>query len=301
MDKIGYACINLTLNEQNKISVNRGIIKRTFENKGLNHVSDLSYKNLTDLKTIIEWNEQQKIRNYRMSSAMFPWFDYYKLTDLPNYNEIVKLMQEIGDLAKKYQHKLSFHPNHFNCLASPNQEVVRKSIIDLEQHSLLMDLFGLDTTHFYNINIHVGGVYDDKWETMQRFMNNFKQLSDNLKNRLTLENDDKIKGYTVEDLYLIYREIGIPIVFDTLHWLCNPGNLNYQDSLSISFKTWDNIIPEIHHSSSKRLWEDSKKSLKAHANFIYEKANTLDRSVYVTLESKMKEKALIKYKNDFFK
>jgi len=33
MDKLGYACINMTLTEKN-ITVNRGMIKRTFDSKG---------------------------------------------------------------------------------------------------------------------------------------------------------------------------------------------------------------------------------------------------------------------------
>lgn len=298
MEKIGYACINLSLSKD-KISTNRGMIKKTFDTKGLSYVSDIIILNLKDLITIINWNEKNIIRNYRMSSDMFPWFTHYNISELPNINDINKLMIEAGSIITKFQHKVSFHPGPFNCLASPNIDVVNKTIYELEQHSLLMDMMNLDKSPFYNINIHVGGVYGDKKLTIKRFIENFNMLSDSLKKRLTLENDDNINGYTIKDLYEIYEKTGIPIVFDTLHYHCNPGDMSYLDSLNLALSTWNNVIPEIHHSSSRKLWEDKTKLLKNHADFIYEKVDTNNKDIYITFESKMKDLAVIKYRKDF--
>ena len=64
MDKLGYACINMTLADK-KITVNRGLTKKTFETKGLSYVSELVVQNVKDFIEIIKWNEQYKIRNYR--------------------------------------------------------------------------------------------------------------------------------------------------------------------------------------------------------------------------------------------
>lgn len=299
MDKLGYACINMTLADK-KITVNRGLTKKTFETKGLSYVSELVVQNVKDFIEIIKWNEQYKIRNYRMSSEMFPWFTHYKLEDLPKFNIIKNLMKGAGLLIKKYNHKVSFHPGPFNCLASPNEDVVNNTVYELEQHSRLMDLLELDESPFYNINIHIGGVYGDKNVTMKRFIENFNLLSDPLKKRLTLENDDSKNGYTVEDLYTVYKETNIPIVFDTLHYYCNPGNLSYEDSFNLAYSTWNNIIPEIHHSSSKKLYEDKSSTIKTHADFIFDKINTCGKDVYVTIESKMKEKSVLKYRKDYY-
>jgi UV DNA damage endonuclease len=115
-------------------------------------------------------------------------------------------------------------------LASPNEDVVRKTIYELEQHSKLMDLMGLDETPFYNINIHVGGVYNDKEGTILRFADNFKLLSSGLRKRLTVENDDGKNNYMTQDLYKLHQEIGIPIVFDSLHFYCNNGGFDYQET-----------------------------------------------------------------------
>lgn len=298
MDKLGYACINMTLADK-KITVNRGLTKKTFESKGLPYVSELIILNIKDFIEIIKWNQQNNITNYRMSSEMFPWFTHYKLEYLPNFNTIQNLMKGAGSLIKKYNHKVSFHPGHFNCLASPTESVVTNTIYELEQHSRLIDLLELDETPFYNINIHIGGVYNDKYKTITRFIENFNLLSDSLKKRLTLENDDSKNGYTIEDLYLVYKDTNIPIVFDTLHYFCNPGNLNYEDSFNLAYSTWNNIIPEIHHSSSRKLYEDNSATIKTHADYIFDKINTCGKDVYVTIESKMKEKALLKYRKDY--
>jgi UV DNA damage endonuclease len=298
MDKLGYACINMTLAEK-KISVNRGMTKKTFETKKLPYVSELILLNVKDFITIIKWNHDNKIINYRMSSEMFPWFTHYNLEDLPKYDIIKNLMISAGKLIKEYQHKSSFHPGQFCCLASPTSQVVDNTIFELEQHSKLMDLLQLDESPIYNINIHIGGVYGDKNTTMERFIENFNKLSKSLKNRLTLENDDSKNGYTVKDLYYVYQKTGIPIVFDTLHYYCNPGDMSYEDSFNLAYSTWKDVVPEIHHSSSKKLYESNESTLKTHADYIFDKIDTCGKDVYVTIESKMKELSVIKYRKDF--
>lgn len=298
MDKLGYACINMELSKKN-IVVNRGMIKKTFDSKGLDYVSELTINNIKDFILIIEWNEEHQIKNYRISGDMFPWFSHYELYKLPKYDIVKKLMKKAGDLTKKYKHKISAHPGQFNCLASPTPEIVKKTIFELEQYSSFFDLMELDASHFYNINIHIGGVYGDKQETMKRFINNFNKLSEPLKKRLTLENDDSKNGYTIKDLYYVYEKTKISLVFDSLHYYCNPGDMNYEDTFNLAYSTWYDSIPEIHHSSSKKLYEDKSKTIKTHADFIYDKIDTCEKDVWITIESKMKEQALLKYRKDF--
>ena len=57
--RIGYACINMTLGEKN-ITTNRGMIRKTFDSKGLNYVSELSLQNVRDLIEVIKWNEKKR-------------------------------------------------------------------------------------------------------------------------------------------------------------------------------------------------------------------------------------------------
>jgi UV DNA damage endonuclease len=298
-DKIGYCCINTTL-EQKGIKVNRGMIKKTFDEKGLSYVSELVLQNLRDTIEIIKWNEQNGIRNYRMSSDSFPWFTHYELKDLPNYDKIRNILSGMGKLIKTYKHKVSYHPGQFNVLCSPKEDVVQKTIYELNQHSLIMDLMELDDNPFYNINIHIGGVYGDKESAMKRFCERFVELNESTKRRLTVENDDSPNGYTVQDLYDgVHKVIGIPIVFDSLHHYCNDGGVDNNFAFGLAEFTWNNITPEVHHSSSKKLNEDAKSTIKSHADFIYEKFPIFDKDLYITLEVKNKELAVFKYRKDF--
>ena len=81
----------------------------------------------------------------------------------------------------------------------------------------VLDLMGFKPSHWNKINIHIGGVYGDKLATLDRFAQNFERLSVNCKARLTLENDDWLRGFAVKDLLPLSRRCGIPIVFDFHH------------------------------------------------------------------------------------
>ena len=81
--KLGYACINMTLQQAGGITTNRGMRQKTFNERGLSYVSELALLNVKDLETIIKWNEEMGIKLFRMSSDIFPWVTYYTLQSLP--------------------------------------------------------------------------------------------------------------------------------------------------------------------------------------------------------------------------
>ena len=131
-DKLGYACINVELQGQ-KIRSSRTIRKDRFtKDTDLETVSELSILNLTDLRKIIMWNIQNGINFYRLSSNIFPWFSEYRLEDLPNFKTIRDILEDIGNLAKQHNQRLTFHPGHFTILASKNPNVIRLAILELE-------------------------------------------------------------------------------------------------------------------------------------------------------------------------
>ena len=159
MGNIGYCCINISINEGKKkkeqITVNRGMTKKTFETKGLGYVSELAIQNINDFEKIVQWNVRNNIFVYRMSSDMFPCIGFYKLEDLPNFKLISNKLKSIGDYSKSKRMRLSFHPTHFCVPASENPVVVKNAIDELDKHAQIMDLMGLEQTHYYPINIHV--------------------------------------------------------------------------------------------------------------------------------------------------
>lgn len=293
--KIGYPCICLSL-QKDKITVNRNMVKRTFLAKGVSYASELALKNVQDLEKVLHWNESMGIKLYRMSSDMFPWASEYKMTDLPDINEILEVCARIGKFAKDNDHRLSFHPGPFTVIASTNQAVVEKSIVDLEIHGTIMDMMGLDKSPYNEINIHVNTTANGKLASMLRFCESFKRLSESVRSRLVVENDDKPKQYTVEDLMFMYRQIGIPITFDYFHYSLNPGDQTEEEALILASTTWPaGITPATHYSESKMLHENNSKIKKeAHSDYVNNLPNTYGLDIDVVLEAKAKDLALLK-------
>ena len=296
-NNLGYCCINVSLSEEG-ITTNKGMIQKTFLEKGLNYVSSIATQNVENLIKILDWNRENNIKMFRMSSDIFPWSSEYEIKSLPNFDKIAKLLRKAGDIAKQSGQRLSFHPSHYTVLASVNENVVEKAIKDLRQHAEIMDYMGLDRSTFYPINIHIGTSKPSKEEAADRFCNNFRLLPESVKSRLVIENDDKFSGFTPKDLYtLIYKNIGTPITFDYHHFKCNPDNgITERESLELCIGTWKTKALT-HYSDSRKLYEDNSCKEVAHSDWVWsEKIETYGLVFDIELEAKMKEKALLKYR-----
>lgn len=299
IQKLGYACHNMTLQTQKpKITTSRTIRRDGFNKRGITACSEIAYQNIKDLFKIIVWNKNNDIEFYRMSSDIVPWASEFKMEDLPHFTEIEDWLGRIGKYANENGQRLTYHPGPFNVLSSPNLEVVRKTIIDLEHHSKMMDLMGLSATPYNKINIHIGGVYGNRNESAKRFCENFKLLSINCQSRLTIENDDSPNKFSVRDLYdLIHSEIGIPIVFDAHHHQFNTGDMSEEEALKLAISTWPaGITPIVHYSESKSLHENNSKIRpQAHSYMINGLPNVYGHPVDVMVEAKAKELAILNF------
>jgi UV DNA damage endonuclease len=273
------------------------MVKRTFQQKGIAYASELALQNVKDLYSIMQWNAKTNIKLFRMSSDMFPWASEYKLSDLPDFSKISMWLTKSGTFAREQGIRLTFHPGPFNVLCSPNPDVVRRTVQDLEIHGQIMDLMGLERSHYNCINIHCNGVYGDKLAAMDRFCANFKSLSDAVKSRLVIENDDKASMYSVADLMYLHKTIGIPITFDYHHHQFCTGGLSEAEALSCAVTTWPKgITPVVHYSESKALHEsNSKIKPQAHSDYINSMPNTYGFDVDTEIESKAKDLAILPY------
>ena len=292
---LGYACINMTMGK--KVTTNRAMVKRTFDAKGLDYVSELALLNAKDIIKILEWNRMNGISLFRLSSAIIPWGDHLDLTQLKDYKEIKSELKKAGDFAKFHNMRINSHPGPFVVLTSPKEQVVTNAIADLELHGKIFDMMGLSKTPYNKINIHCNGVYGDKISAMDRFCKNFKKLSKSVQSRLTVENDDKASMYSVCDLMYIHERIKIPIVFDYHHYQFCKGVLSEDEALELAVSTWPiGIIPVVHYSESKALHEnDSKVKPQAHSDYIKELPNTYGINVDIMVEAKAKELAILPF------
>ncbi len=294
--RLGYACINLSLADQ-KVQVNRSMMKRTFLEKGIAYASSLALANFQDLEKVIDWNIAHKIHLYRMSSDMIPWMSEYELSDLPDFPVVAKTLKRIGKKVKKHDLRLTFHPGPFNILASNSERVITNTIKELRQHGEIMDLLDLPRTSFAKINIHVGAAYGDKKAALERFAENFQLLPTIVRDRLTIENDDKVNMFSVRDLLWLHERTGIPIVFDHFHHTFCTGGLSEEEALKSAIGTWpDRIVPIVHYSSSRKLHEDATAGATSHADHIHSPIELYGQHVDVMLEAKAKDLAVLTFR-----
>ena len=155
-----------------------------------------------------------------------------------------------------------------------------------------MDALLQPRSHLAKINIHLGGAYGDKQQAAKTFCQNFTRLSDAVKSRLTVENDDRTNLFSTKELYdYVYTHTGIPIVFDFHHHAIHPDGLSERDGLALAFKTWQ-VRPCTHYSESKQL-ERPTAILRAHSTLVYSKIPDYGFDFDCVVEAKGKEQAVL--------
>jgi len=297
--RLGYACINATLRKKHKIRMNRRAIKATYESKGLPHIGSLVQQNLEDMYKVLQWNVENKIRVFRLSSDITPWGSEYEFTDLPNATEVMALFKKCGQFALDNGIRLSFHPGQFCVLASPKEKVILNAISDLELHGRLMDAFQQPRNHLAKINIHLGGAYGDKAKAAAQFNKNFHRLSDAVKTRLTIENDDRQNLFSTQELYdYVYTHTKIPIVFDFHHHSIHPDGLTTEEALTLACSTWQ-VRPCTHYSESRQIEDPSCRLERAHSTLVYSEIPDYGLDFDCVVEAKGKELAVIHHRRKF--
>ena len=266
----------------------------------MSYASELAILNLQDCLKILKFNVRNGVYVYRMSSDMFPWFTHYDFKDLPKFDKIASLLQEIGTYVIENNIRVGFHPGQYTIISSERKDVVTRSIDELNKHAKMLDMMCLPANNYYSINIHLNSTKPTLKASAIRFCDNYYLLSDSCKARLTVENDDKPAQFTVKHLYdYVHKIVGIPIIADSLHWYCHKGDMSWEETFKLAISTWKNIKPLCHHSSSKRLHEDKNSSLQSHTDYLYEPFENFGIDIDVELECKLKDVALLKYLKDY--
>jgi UV DNA damage endonuclease len=297
MTRYGYAAMNVTLREDN-VRTNRGMQKATFEERGLEYVGELAEQNCRGLKRVVKWNLDHDIYYYRIASDLLPWFSRYDLNALPNAGEIRQLLEEVGTLARNHDMRLTFHPDHFVKLASNKEDVVERSVTDLENHGAMLDAMNLPRTPDNAINIHIGAHYGDKEATGERFCEHFKRLSPAVQERLTVENDDTESLWSIPELIdAVHDRIGIPITYDELHHQFTSRGLTRREALTRAAETWE-TTPIIHYSEPRQLHQaDPSIRAQNHSDYVVGPIRTYGTNADVMLEAKAKEQAVLQYRS----
>lgn len=309
--RLAYACINKTLAKQN-VTVNRTARLATIEKNGAEFIKQLVMENLQDLQKILEWNEAAGIRFYRMSSDMISHVSNEKLSkeilEAYTLDFAREKLAAVGKYAREHGHRLTFHVGQYTLLSSPDNDVKRRSIRDLEIHADILDAMGMKPVHGSVIVLHGGGTYQNKLETINRIKQTIESLPQGVREKICLENDER--SYSPEDLLPICEEYNIPFCLDVFHYkVMYPEKYN---EILADTKLWDRValtwtrrgIKQKIHISSQR--PEGKPG--AHADYIDAGEINL-RTVLclckkynsdAVIEAKKKEKAVMKILNEYF-
>jgi len=208
---IGYPCINNSI-RRNASSTFR--LASYSESKLIQTVKG----NLIYLSQILEYNVKNNLLFFRISSDLVP-FASHPICKFEWYKFFQSEFEQIGDYIKRHNIRISMHPDQFVVLNSPNDKILENSIKELKYHCRVLDRMRLDGTA--KVQIHVGGVYGNKPEAIDRFIktyNNIHLIDHSIKKRLVIENDDHL--YNIKDCFYINQQTSIPVIFDNLHHEC---------------------------------------------------------------------------------
>lgn len=299
----GYVAIAMKLENA---SPNRTVTLKNLEkiDRSLwnNKVEGLARQNIANIIRILRYNKAYGVRMYRFTSKIIPMATHLEFSDWDWKSSLKPDFEELGRVVKETEMRVSTHPDHFVLLNSPKEQVLESSIRDLDYHVTMFELMGLGPE--YKMVLHVGGMYKNKEDSIKRFYEGFSGLEDRIKKRLIIENDDKL--YNIEDVLKICQTLGIPMVLDIHHDMCNPSGYRVEEVIWDIFGTWkeEKFPPKIHISSPK-----SETDIRSHHDYIstkefagfLEKVRGKTGDFDAMIEAKMKDAALFKLMKEIVK
>lgn len=224
--RIGYPCINRSVG----CTTNRTFRLKNYSDRRL--VETLA-GNLACLEHVLAYNDDHGLLFFRISSDIVP-FASHPVCTCDWRAAFTEHFGRIGRFAAARGMRFSMHPDQFTLLNSPNEEVLARSLRELAYHCDVLDLLGAGPDA--RIQIHVGGVYGDKPAAMARFIRRCEGLDERLRDRLSVENDDRL--YTFADCVRIYEQTGIPVIFDNLHHAANCSGESTDDVFDALEAMW---------------------------------------------------------------
>ncbi|HBC45756.1 MAG TPA: UV DNA damage repair endonuclease UvsE [candidate division Zixibacteria bacterium] len=261
MPRLGLCCI--FRHEPIKFRTTTAKSLRNLSRKNaFNKISELCIHNALSLNDALAYCKDHGVGAFRISSGILPLRTHphlgYSIDELPGATQIRTLFGKCYKFALSNNIRTTFHPDQFVVLNSPRPDVVDSSVAELEYQGEIAELIGADV-----INIHAGGAYGDKEKALDRLVAGINRLSSRIRERLTLENDDK--SYTPVDLLpLCWRE-NIPLVYDVHHHRCLPDGAFIEEVTEAALLTW-NREPLFHISSPLNGWNG--KFTERHHDFI---------------------------------
>lgn len=253
---------------------------------GRDRLEEIYRHNLDVLFRAVAFCAAHDIQLYRVSAKLFPLATWKDGVGAEVLKDLELLMAPFGDLAQRRGVRVLVHPDQFVVLNSERPEVVVASIKELEHHAYVFDKLGLPRSPWALMNIHGG-----KGGRSEALTETISALPENIKSRLTLENDEHI--YSAAEILEVCQRTGVPMVFDAHHHVVKEGLAGLEDASVGDYTeqaraTW--TPPEwqlVHLSNGKDGPQDRR-----HSDFIEQFPSAFERVEWVELEAKAKEEAI---------
>jgi UV DNA damage endonuclease len=288
---LGFACICNTLKDSGRFkTVTVKTLSKLCADEQAKKLKATAVDNLYNSLQILKWCKENDILMYRFSSDLIPLATYLENWHWWEDGDIQNMCSLIREFVEKSGTRISLHPDQFCVLNSDKPHVVQNSIKILMHLNRLSNLIGNKI-----LIIHTGSTVGGKDKAIQRFIDNFKLLPEDIQNKLALENDDKSFG--VLDVLYICETLGIPMLFDIHHYNCLNACEDIYSLRQRIIDTWNGKRPKMHLSSGKTGFTD-----RHHGDYINEEdyINALKFAgddFDIMLECKQKELALLKIRS----
>lgn len=302
--QLGLCCVNTVLKAQKPpVYASRTMTLQYATTRGAVALKEKGRANLQDVLRMMDWNHAHNIHVFRLSSDLLPHFANPKLpADIAEdytFGFVADLLLQIGTKSRLLNQRLTFHPGQYNVIGTPHESAFHSTLLDLKYHADMLDMMGCDQNAV--MVVHFGGVYNNKPETVERWVRNFERLPANVQNRLVLENCER--AFSVEDCLALSARLNIPVVLDTHHHeiyrACHPAEAIKEAAFYVPavLATWlrRGIKPKFHVS------QQGEGKLGHHSDYISALPAWLcdvpvqyNVKIDVMIEAKAKEQAIFR-------
>lgn len=265
-------------------------LKRQTQDVAEQKLWDLMIQNIEATRKLVKkvGSLDEQLRMVRISSDLLPAYTQHDYNYFWRKPDVIAYLethfQQVGDLARANNVRLSMHPGQFTVLASENPGIVERSIEEFEYHADMARYMGYGKKfQDFKINVHISGRLG-----YQGVLDAYKKLTPEARNCITIENEENSHGLSD----CLNLSSTIPIVLDIHHHWIREGEYikPNDDRVKMVIDSWRGVRPTCHYSISREdvlvghannvapdhaslLLEGYKKQkMRAHSNFYWNTA-----------------------------
>lgn len=288
--QLGLVCITASEAVRYRTTTRRRLLSLP-ETARADALRRLYSENLARLNGAIDFCHERDLRLYRITSGLFPFAD--EPLGEAVLREFTPQLKATGDHATAADVRLVLHPDQFVVLSSDSAAVLANSLKIMRMHALIFDLLGLPRSPWAAMTLHGG-----KGDRSARLIQVIGDLPDEIRSRLTLENDERT--YSAAQILDICRRTGVPMVFDAHHQVCKEKLTSYDDPsvaemVAAARETWPTPAQQlVHISNGREFFTDPR-----HSDFITVMPACYRTVPWIEVEAKAKEAAIEKLRTEW--